>query len=128
VLNRVISNLYDAVLKPFGITVNQTTILAMLTLVSEARPGRIGKELHMEKSTISRMIGERFRHRPGQSESPGGKQTGGDIMQKITPFLWFDNQQEVLREGVRDQTAEPESTISRHRTLGLSNGAKPLIK
>ena len=49
-------------------------------------------------------------------------------MQKITSLLWFDNQQEVLREGVRDQTAEPESTISRHRTLGLSNGAKPLIK
>jgi hypothetical protein len=24
-LNRVITNLYDAVLKPFGITVNQTT-------------------------------------------------------------------------------------------------------
>jgi len=60
VLNRVISNLYDAVLKPFGITVNQTTILAMLTLVSEARPGRIGKELHMEKSTISRMIDNDF--------------------------------------------------------------------
>jgi len=60
VLNRVITNLYDAVLKPFGITVNQTTILAMLTLVSEARPGKIGKELHMEKSTVSRNL-ERMR-------------------------------------------------------------------
>jgi DNA-binding MarR family transcriptional regulator len=59
-LNRVITNLYDAVLKPFGITVNQTTILAMLTLVGEARPGRIGQELHMEKSTVSRNL-ERMR-------------------------------------------------------------------
>ncbi len=59
-LNRVITNLYDAVLKPFGITVNQTTILAMLTLVSRARPGDIGKELHMEKSTVSRNL-ERMR-------------------------------------------------------------------
>lgn len=60
VLNRVITNLYDSVLKPFGITVNQTTILAMLTLVSEARPGEIGKQLHMEKSTVSRNL-ERMR-------------------------------------------------------------------
>ena len=59
-LNRVITNLYDAVLKPFGITVNQTTILAMLTLVGKARPGEIGGILHMEKSTVSRNL-ERMR-------------------------------------------------------------------
>ena len=47
-------------LKPFGITVNQTTILAMLTLVGEARPGYIGKKLVMEKSTVSRNL-ERMR-------------------------------------------------------------------
>jgi DNA-binding MarR family transcriptional regulator len=57
VLNRVITNLYDAVLKPFGITVNQTTILAMLNLVGKARPGEIGRQLYMEKSTISRNLG-----------------------------------------------------------------------
>jgi DNA-binding MarR family transcriptional regulator len=60
VLNRVITNLYDSVLKSFGITVNQTTILAMLTLAGRARSGEIGKELHMEKSTVSRNL-ERMR-------------------------------------------------------------------
>jgi DNA-binding MarR family transcriptional regulator len=60
VLNRVITNLYDAVLKPFGITVNQTTILAMLTLAGEVTPGEIGRELVMEKSTVSRNL-ERMR-------------------------------------------------------------------
>ena len=60
VLNRVITNLYDAVLKPFGITVNQTTILATLAMVSRARPGQIGRNLHMEKSTVSRNL-ERMR-------------------------------------------------------------------
>jgi DNA-binding MarR family transcriptional regulator len=59
-LNRVITKLYDTVLKPFGITVNQTTILAMLTLVQKARPGEIGDKLYMEKSTISRNL-ERMR-------------------------------------------------------------------
>ena len=59
-LNRVITHLYDSALKPFGITVNQTTMLAMLTLVGKAGPGEIGRVLHMEKSTISRNL-ERMR-------------------------------------------------------------------
>jgi hypothetical protein len=37
-LNRVITNLYDTVLKPFGITVNQTTILALLSRGGRYRP------------------------------------------------------------------------------------------
>ena len=61
VLNRVVTNLYDAVLKPFGITVNQTTILAMLTLAGEVTSGKIGRELSMEKSTVSRNL-ERMRN------------------------------------------------------------------
>ena len=60
VLNRVITNLYDLFLKPFGVTVNQTTILAMLTLAGEVTPGVIGRELVMEKSTVSRNL-ERMR-------------------------------------------------------------------
>jgi len=59
-LNRVITNLYDGALKPFGITVNQTTILAMLSLAGAAGPGKIGRALVMEKSTVSRNL-ERMR-------------------------------------------------------------------
>lgn len=59
-LGRLITNLYDSALKPFGITVNQATMLAMLTLVGEAGPGRIGQKLVMEKSTVSRNL-ERMR-------------------------------------------------------------------
>jgi DNA-binding MarR family transcriptional regulator len=55
-LNRVITNLYDAALEPFGITVNQATMLIMLSFVGEAGPGRIGKVLIMEKSTVSRNL------------------------------------------------------------------------
>lgn len=61
-LNRVITNLYDAALKPFGITVNQTTILAMLALAGKAGPGDIGRALVMEKSTVSRNL-ERMRNK-----------------------------------------------------------------
>ena len=55
-LSRVITNLYDAALEPFGITVNQATMLIMLSLVGEATPGRIVKGLYMEKSTVSRNL------------------------------------------------------------------------
>ncbi len=55
-LNRVITNLYDAALQPFGITVNQATMLIMLSIVGEAEPGRIGRVLIMEKSTVSRNL------------------------------------------------------------------------
>jgi DNA-binding MarR family transcriptional regulator len=55
-LNRVITNLYDAALLPFGVTVNQATMLIMLSIVGEAGPGRIGQVLIMEKSTLSRNL------------------------------------------------------------------------
>lgn len=56
VLSRVITNLYDAALQPFAITVNQATMLIMLSLAGEAGPGRIGEVLIMEKSTVSRNL------------------------------------------------------------------------
>ena len=73
-LNRVITNLYDAALEPFGITVNQATMLIMLSLVGEAGPGRIGQVLIMEKSTVSRNL-ERMRKQGwiGTAGRDGGK-------------------------------------------------------
>ena len=55
-LNRVITNLYDAALQPFGITVNQATMVIMLSSAGEANPGRISRGLFMEKSTVSRNL------------------------------------------------------------------------
>ena len=55
-LNRVITNLYDRALQPLGIKVNQATILVMLSLSGQAKPGDIGRLLLMEKSTVSRNL------------------------------------------------------------------------
>lgn len=55
-LNRVITNLYDTALQPLGITVNQATILIMLSLVGRAVPADVCKALVMEKSTVSRNL------------------------------------------------------------------------
>jgi DNA-binding MarR family transcriptional regulator len=55
-LNRVITNLYDRALHPYGVTVNQANVLVSLLVQGEASPGEIGARLQMEKSTISRTL------------------------------------------------------------------------
>ncbi len=81
-LSRVITNLYDSVLKPFGITVNQTTILAMLVVAGETGPGVIGKRLVMEKSTVSRSL-ERM-SKNGWIEVATREDGSGQVI-KVTP-------------------------------------------
>ncbi|MBI5847494.1 MAG: winged helix-turn-helix transcriptional regulator [Nitrospirae bacterium] len=55
-LNRVITGIYDKVLQPFGITINQGSILTMLSLTERASSADIGRALLMEKSTVSRTL------------------------------------------------------------------------
>lgn len=55
-LNRVITNLYDRALQPYGITVNQANVLVSLLAQGAASPGELGARLQMEKSTISRTL------------------------------------------------------------------------
>jgi DNA-binding MarR family transcriptional regulator len=80
-LNRVITNLYDAALAPFNLTVNQATMLIMLALVGEATPGRIGQVLIMEKSTISRNL-DRMK-KQGWVES-SGRAGGKEMVVRVT--------------------------------------------
>jgi DNA-binding MarR family transcriptional regulator len=55
-LNRVITNVYDRALQPYGIKINQANILVSLLVRGEASPGEIGTRLQMEKSTVSRTL------------------------------------------------------------------------
>ncbi|GFO68792.1 putative regulatory protein, MarR [Geomonas limicola] len=55
-LSRVITGIYDRALMPFGIKINQASILVFLSIAGEASPGDIGKRLQMEKSTVSRNV------------------------------------------------------------------------
>ena len=81
VLNRVITNIYDAALLPLGITANQATILIMLSIVGEAGPGMIGKALYMERSTVSRNL-ERMK-KQGWLKASAGK--GRSHVISVTP-------------------------------------------
>lgn len=55
-LSRVITSLYDRALQPYGIKINQASILIFLLVNGDASPSEIGARLQMEKSTVSRTI------------------------------------------------------------------------
>lgn len=55
-VNRTITRLYDEALRPYGLTVNQLNILAVVISEQHIRPGQLGQALGMEKSTVSRTV------------------------------------------------------------------------
>jgi DNA-binding MarR family transcriptional regulator len=81
-LSRVITNIYDHALKPFGVKINQASILVFLAAKGDSSPGDLGKRLQMEKSTVSRNI-DRMR-KNGWVENVV-KNTGPEQLLRITP-------------------------------------------
>ncbi len=77
-LSRVITNIYDAALERHGITMNQATMLIMLSYVGKAGPGRIGQVLIMEKSTVSRNL--KLMKKQGWIEAAAGETGRGQIV------------------------------------------------
>lgn len=59
-LSRVVSKIYDQAVKPLDIKGNQVTMLLMLFINGDSTPGKLGRALQMEKSTVSRNL-ERMR-------------------------------------------------------------------
>jgi DNA-binding MarR family transcriptional regulator len=55
-INRVISGLYDEVLRPFELRISQANILSAIRHVGEVRPTDISRILRIEKSTLSRDV------------------------------------------------------------------------
>ena len=55
-LSRMITNIYDSVLSPFGVKLNQMSILMVVYLAGEIGYESLCKRLKMEKSTASRNI------------------------------------------------------------------------
>ena len=55
-LNRVVTGVYDDALRPLGIKVSQLNVLVVVANNDSPTPTKIGKVLHMEKSTLSRNV------------------------------------------------------------------------
>jgi DNA-binding MarR family transcriptional regulator len=59
-LNRVITNIYDDVLRPLGLRVSQLNILIVTARLGVARPAQVCEILQLDASTLSRNV-ERMR-------------------------------------------------------------------
>jgi len=59
-LNRVVTNLYDDALRPFGLKVSQLNILVVTAKLGLARPVSVCNILQLDTSTLSRNV-ERMR-------------------------------------------------------------------
>lgn len=55
-LNRVITNLYDEALRPFGVKLSQGNILAITAKLGVARPAEVCEILELDVSTLSRAV------------------------------------------------------------------------
>jgi DNA-binding MarR family transcriptional regulator len=55
-LNRRVTRIYDAALRPHGVSTAQLNVLVALALMSAARPTDVAHALGLEKSTLSRNL------------------------------------------------------------------------
>ena len=55
-LNRVVTNIYDKVLRPLGLKISQLNILVATAKIGTARPAEIGDRLKLDTSTLSRNV------------------------------------------------------------------------
>jgi len=55
-LNRVVTNLYDDALRPFGVRLSQGNVLAVTAQLGVARPAQVCEFLEMDASTLSRTV------------------------------------------------------------------------
>lgn len=55
-LNRVVTNVYDDALRPFGLRISQLNILIVTAKLGLARPARVCEILQLDASTLSRNV------------------------------------------------------------------------
>lgn len=56
ILNRVVTNLYDEALRPFGVKLSQGNVLAVTAKLKVARPAEVCAMLELDASTLSRTV------------------------------------------------------------------------
>jgi DNA-binding MarR family transcriptional regulator len=55
-INRAVTGLYDAALRPYDLKVSQLNVLVAVSLLGEAKPNDLIRALRMDKSTLSRNV------------------------------------------------------------------------
>ncbi len=101
-INRVITGLYDAALRPFGLRISQANILAAVGKLGEVRPADLSRILRIEKSTLSRDVELMKRNGWLASEPPGG---GRNQKVRLSP----EGTQLLIRMGPAWEKAQRET-------------------
>lgn len=103
-LNRVITNIYDSLLRPLDLKVSQMNILVAAAKMGTARPLEVCEYLHLDVSTLSRNV-ERMKGRgwlevvpddDGRSQPFQLTPQGRKLLEKAVP-AWNEAQQQVTR-------------------------------
>ncbi len=126
-LNRVVTNLYDDALRPFGLKISQMNILVAAAKMGTARPAEVCDHLHLDVSTLSRNV-ERMKARgwlevvpdvDGRAQPFRLTAQGRRLLLKAAPG-WEKAQQQaeiVLGDGIVNQLNQ---AIRRLNTVGHS--------
>lgn len=103
-LNRVITNIYDDLLRPLDLKVSQMNILVATATMGTARPSHVCEHLHLDGSTLSRNV-ERMKVRgwleivpdeDGRSQPFRLTSQGRKLLEKAVP-AWVEAQQQVQK-------------------------------
>src|SRR5256885_6410843 len=103
-LNRVITNIYDDVLRSLDLKVSQMNVLVAAAKVGTARPIEVCEYLHLDVSTLSRNV-ERMKARgwlevvadeDGRSQPFRLTLQGCKLLEKAVP-AWSEAQQQVKK-------------------------------
>ncbi len=135
-LARLVTRLYEQALRDHGITVAQFTLLGALTLSGRLAPGRLGRMLDLEKSTLSRNV--RLLESAGYLRIDGSPRGNGQVVRvtdrgrrvlvKAFP-AWRQAQARVvdaLGEGVVAKLDSMAAALGGYRPQGVAGlGAHP---
>jgi len=103
-LNRVITNIYDHVLRPLDLKVSQMNILVAAAKMGTARPVDVCEHLHLDVSTLSRNV-ERMKARgwlevvpdeDGRAQPFRLTPQGRTLLETAVP-AWSEAQQQVKK-------------------------------
>jgi DNA-binding MarR family transcriptional regulator len=103
-INRVVTALYDEVLRPHGIRISQANVLVAVARLGKARPADICRALRLEKSTLSRDVEVMKARGWVESDPPAGGRNqvlriapaGLGLLDRIRP-AWESAQAEASR-------------------------------
>ncbi len=103
-LNRIVTRIYDEMLRSHGIKFSQMNILTLVSLRGPIQPAQIGRLLSIEKSTLSRNV--RLMEANGWIESLSGDggnthrlrltRQGGQLYRKAAP-AWHKAQEKLTK-------------------------------